>query len=350
MKYNVHQNRFTGSLALDLKKKMAAITLLRFLGRKSSLISCESIFTGLAEANNTRYVFPARTWVKSGFFRQMSYFTSEVWDETAKGETDGSSNSSGHDSNTEMAPKNHESPKSKLLRVAIIGEANSGKSTLTNRLIRQKICAVTSIPHTTRKQTLGVFVVGDSQIVLLDTPGIVTQTEARRLKMTRQHILAPRQALEDADLIAVITDVTDKRRSMQIHESILTALERHADKPSILILNKVDRIKHKMILLNMADALLQDREKDDWGNYKGIGGSCKFEQVFMISASSGDGVEDVKQYFALKSKPSEWLFPPDVSTDQPLEEQMQEIFREKLLQLYEHEIPWQIRQVGIQNI
>lgn len=243
--------------------------------------------------------------------------------------------------------KNQGSPDTKLLRVAIIGEANSGKSTLTNCLAGQKICAVTPIPHTTRKQTLGVFMVGDSQIVLLDTPGIVTHTEARRLKMTRQHILAPREALDEADLIAVITDAADKHRSMKIHESILTALESHKDIPSILILNKIDKIKYKMILLNIADALLKDREKDEWGNYQNIGGWSKFKHVFMISAATGDGIEDIKQYFAAKSRQSEWLFPPDTCTDQPLEEQMQEIFREKLLELYEHEIPWQIKQVSI---
>ena len=294
-------------------------------------------------------MFRVKKWAHRGLIRGLSDFTREIPNETANCEASRKSNKSSmagseHNSYDDMTSTKQES--SKLLRVAIIGEANSGKSTLTNCLIGQKICAVTQIPHTTRKQTLGVFMVGDSQIVLLDTPGIVTLSEARRLKMTRQHVLAPKEAIEDADLIAVISDASDKCRSMVIHESILKALKSHADIPCILILNKVDSIKHKTILLNIANALLQDREKDKWGNYLGTGGCSKFEQVFMISAASGDGVDDLKQYLAVKSKPGEWLFPPDTCTDQPFEEQMQEIFREKLLQLYEHEIPWQIKQVG----
>ena len=291
-------------------------------------------------------VFRVQTWVNESFIRCQSNFTSEISDETANSSPSKSVEGKEHESDSGKTSRNQESLNSKLLRVAIIGEANSGKSTLTNHLTGQKICAVTPIPHTTRKQTLGVLMVGDSQIVLLDTPGVVTHSEARRLKMTRQHILAPWEALEDADLIAVITDAADKHRSMKIHESILTALESHADTPSILILNKIDKINRKMILLNIADALLKDREKDEWENFQNIGGWSKFEQVFMISAASGDGIEDIKQYFALKSRPSKWLFPTDMCTDQLFEQQMEEIFREKLLQLYEHEIPWQIRQVG----
>lgn len=332
---------------------MAAFTLLRFCGRssgsRSGLTFRESIFTGLSQQSNTSVMFRVKEWAHRGLIRGVSDFTREISNEAANSEASRKNNKSsmiGSEDNSYREMPSTKQETSKLLRVAIIGEANSGKSTLTNRLTGQKICAVTPIPHTTRKQTLGVFIVGESQIVLLDTPGIVTLGEARRLKMTRQHVLAPKEAMEDADLIAVITDASDKRRSMTIHESILKALESHADIPCILILNKVDSIKHKTILLNIADALLHDRAKDKWGNYEATGGWSKFEQVFMISAAGGDGVDDVKQYLAVKSKPSEWLFPPDTSTDQPFEEQMQEIFREKLLQLYEHEIPWQIKQVG----
>ena len=323
---------------------MATPRVLRFCDRNSAFFLSQNLLSGLTKLSITNSTL-------RGFIRSISDFTSVISDETANKETDRTMNksitaASEPDSYNETTSSKRESPNSKLLRVAIIGEANSGKSTLTNYLTGQKICAVTQVPHTTRKQTAGVFMVGDSQIVLLDTPGVVTLSEARRLKMTRQHILAPRETLEDADLIAVISDVSDKRRSLMIHESILKGLESHADIPSILILNKVDRIKHKMILLNIADALIKDREKDEWGNYKGTGGWSKFEQVFMISAGSGDGVDDLKEFLALKSKPGDWLFPPDICTDQPFEEQMQEVFREKLLQLYEHEIPWQIKQVG----
>lgn len=308
---------------------MAAFTLLRFCGRKTGFIfRRENIFAGLTQQ---KYIFPKQKWVNGCFIRYQSDFTS---DESTDSETDRND-----------PPKNKELPQTKLLQVAVIGEANSGKSTFTNSLIGEKICAVTAVPHTTRKQTLGVFMVGDSQIVLLDTPGIVNHSEARRLKMTREHMRAPSYALHDADVIAVLVDASDRQRSMKLHDSIVTSLENHADVPSILILNKIDNVKKKTILLEIATVLLQDCEEDDFGN-KGIGGWSKFEHVFMISARSGDGIDEIKQYFAVKSKPNEWLFPADTCTDQDFDQILHEIFREKILELYKQEIPWQIRQVG----
>ena len=318
---------------------MATFTCLRFFWRKTGLISRKSIFAGLNQQKYTNSVFPIHQLTTGGFIQYQSDYSSG---KSLNNETDRSNLE--HDSKN--SSKSQELAQTKLLRVAIIGEANSGKSTLTNCLIGEKICAVTAVPHTTRRQTVGVFTVGDSQIVLLDTPGIVNLPEARRLKMTREHMRAPIDAMHDADVIAVLVDATDRRRNQVIHETILTSLENHVDLPSILILNKIDNVKTKSVLLDIVCILMQDREKDDWG-YKTIGGWSKFEHVFMISARTGDGIEEIKQYFAAKSKPSEWLFPADTSTDQNFEQIMQEIFREKLLQLYEHEIPWQIRQVGI---
>lgn len=314
---------------------MAAFTLLRLCGWKTGFIFRESIFTVFTQRNCTNRVYAMQKLATGCSIRRQSNFTS-----------DESSNRTERDSNPpKNTSKSQESPQSKLLKVAIIGEANSGKSTLTNCLIGEKICAVTAVPHTTRRQTIGVFTVGDSQIVLLDTPGIVNLPEARRLKMSREHMRAPSEALHDADLIAVLIDATDRKRNKTIHETILTSLENHPDLPSILILNKIDNVKTKSVLLEVASTLLQDREKDDWG-YKSVGGWSKFEHVFMISAKTEDGVDELKEYFAVKSKPSEWLFSADACTDQNFEQIMQEIFREKLLLLYEHEIPWQIRQVG----
>ena len=315
---------------------MAAFTSLRLFGRKTAFISRKSIFVGLNQQRYMNHVFYIQQSTTGGFIRCQSDHTSGV---NLNNKTDRSTKSKNNSKSQELT-------QTKLLKVAIIGEANSGKSTLTNCLIGEKICAVTAVPHTTRRQTIGVFTVGDSQIVLLDTPGIVNLPEARRLKMTREHMRAPSDAVHDADLIAVLVDATDRKRNQVIHETILTSLETHVDLPSILILNKIDNVKTKSVLLDIVCMLVQDREKDNWG-YKNIGGWSKFEHVFMISAKTGDGIEEIKQFFAAKSKPNEWLFPADTRTDQNFDQIMQEIFREKLLQLYEHEIPWQIRQVGM---
>lgn len=323
---------------------MAAHTWLR-CGRNMgiSIICRGGVFACLNSQKYSNRVFQTQNYVERFLIQGHRSFASDanLDVETDRTEDRSVSNKSDLKSNSE----NEDSPQTRLLKVAIIGEANSGKSTLTNCLIGDKICAVTAVPHTTRRQTTGVFTLGGSQIVLLDTPGIVNIPTAKRLKMNREHMRAPSNALHDADLIAVLIDAADRKRSMVIPETVLTNLENHTDLPSVLILNKIDIVKTKTKLLDIATVLMQDREKDEWG-YKPEGGWSKFEHAFMISARTGDGVDDLKNYFTVKAKPADWLFPADTSTDQNFEQIMHEIFREKILQLYEHEIPWQIRQVG----
>lgn len=246
---------------------------------------------------------------------------------------------------TRKTTEDNRSSKTKLVKVAFIGEPNSGKSTLTNRLVGQKICAVTDIPHTTRQQTCGAFIQGDTQVVVLDTPGVVTYTEGRRLRMSREHITAPNNALHEADLIAVISDAAEKRTRERIHEQILASLANHPVVPSVLVLNKTDKLKHKVDLLVLTALLSKDRQKDEWG-FKESGGWGNFQHVFMVSGKTGDGVPDLKDYFAELAKPGDWIFPPGAYTDMSHDERIMEVFREKLLQLYEHEIPWQIKQVS----
>ncbi|EDO40072.1 predicted protein [Nematostella vectensis] len=237
-------------------------------------------------------------------------------------------------------------PDTKLLKVAIIGEPNSGKSTLINQLVGEKIVAVTEKPHTTRQVSRGVFTSGGTQIILLDTPGLVTQSEGKRLKMTREHIKAPGDALDDADIIGVICDASNKRTRDRIHQQVLQALEQHVNIPSFLILNKIDKLRHKVDLLVLAAELSKDRGRDEWG-YTETGGWSEFDNVFMVSARLGNGVQDLREYLVLRATPSDWLYPPDCVTDMGLESRVTEVFREKMLELYEHEIPWQVKQVPV---
>ena len=186
------------------KKNMANL-FGRLLYRESGFIFRESKTVGFFQDSNRNGNLPLRRFLNRDPVRCIRGLTFQIKGGSENSEENDHQDressllgvyNSGYDSN-----RKQESKDSKLLRVAIIGEANSGKSTLTNCLTGHKICAVTAVPHTTRKQTLGVCMMGDSQIVLLDTPGVVTRGEARRLKMSRQHVLAPRQALEEADLI-----------------------------------------------------------------------------------------------------------------------------------------------------
>jgi len=245
---------------------------------------------------------------------------------------------------TQNETTNIQKENEQIVKVAIIGEPNSGKSTLVNSLVGEKVFAVTNKPHTTRQEAQASFSVGSAQVVVLDTPGVVTQSEGRRLKMTREHVTAPENALQSADVICVVTDSCDRRTRYRIHEQVLDALERHHNIPSLLILNKIDRLRHKTDLLSLAAVLSEKRKKDAWG-YVTQGGWDNFENVFMISAKQGDGIEDMKNYLALKAKPGEWMFPPESTNDLSLQQRIMEVFREKLLEIYEHEIPWQIKQV-----
>lgn len=256
---------------------------------------------------------------------------------------DGLSKKLRQQNDTENSSKNEiENPK--ILKVAVIGEPNSGKSTFINSLVGEKVFAVTAKPHTTRQGAQAAFSVDNTQIVLLDTPGVVTKSEGRRLKMSRDHLAAPENALQCADLICVLSDSANKKTRDRLHIQVLDALIKHQHIPSILILNKIDKLKHKMDLLGLTAALTQDRAKDQWG-YLETGGWGKFSHTFMISAQSGDGMADIKDYFALKAKPGEWMFPPDSSCEFTVEQRIAEVFREKIWILYEHEIPFQIKQV-----
>lgn len=182
--------------------------------------------------------------------------------------------------------------------------------------------------------------------MLLDTPGIVTVEDGRRLKMSKEHMRTPANCLEEVDLVAVLADSANKYQRNRIHHEVIQLLETHHDLPTILILNKVDQIRHKVKLLHYSAVLTEDRQKDKWG-YLPLGGTSRFGHVFMVSALTGDGVGHLRQYMVAKAAPGKWLYSAGVTTDLDVQEQIAEIFRGKLLSLYKHEIPWQTRQVGV---
>ena len=232
------------------------------------------------------------------------------------------------------------------LTVALLGEPNAGKSTLVNNIVGQKVSAVSHIAHTTRTFTNGIFSIGNTQLVFTDTPGVISHHEGRRLKMDQNHIRDPRRVAGSADVLAVITDVSFRKTKDFIDETILSILHQHQEIPSILIMNKVDLLKRKEDLLFLATLLTQDRQKDEWG-YKPYGGYSKFSEVFMTSAKTGDGVDDVVNYLISKATPQDWSYSPEVFTDASVGKQISEIFRESLLLLFAQEIPWQVKQVGV---
>ena len=201
--------------------------------------------------------------------------------------------------------------------VALIGAPNSGKSTLLNRLVGRKLAIVTPKAQTTRTRLLGIAIEGATQIVYVDTPGIF----APRRRLDRAMVAAAWAGVEDADETLLLVDA-----SRGIDENARRILDRLAERGrrSILALNKIDRV-HRENLLMLAGELSREN---------------RFDPIFMISALTGDGVEDVKRHLAASLPSGPWLFPDDQLSDAPERLIAAEVTREQVfLQLHE-ELPY----------
>jgi GTP-binding protein Era len=201
--------------------------------------------------------------------------------------------------------------------VAILGAPNAGKSTLINQLVGAKVTIVSSKVQTTRHRILGITVHGDSQLVFVDTPGIF----APQKRLERAMVQAAWEASRDADLTALVVDVT--RKSFADSFSILEKLE---GRPVILVLNKIDQVKHT--------ALLEITAK--------FQSFINITHTFMISALTGDGVPDFMHFLAAEAPLSPWLYPEDQLTDMPQKLWAAEITREQLFRQLHHELPYNV--------
>ena len=201
--------------------------------------------------------------------------------------------------------------------VAVIGVPNSGKSTLTNALVGAKVSIVTHKAQTTRGPVRGLALVGDAQIILVDTPGIF---EPKR-KLDRAMSNAAWDRASDADIVALVIDA---KRGLDAKLSPLIEHLPRIKRPTIAILNKIDLVA-KPDLLRLASELAELKA---------------FDQVFMISALTGDGIPDLKAYLAAAVPPGPWLFPEDQLSDASLRQTAAEITREKLFLRLHEELPY----------
>ena len=202
--------------------------------------------------------------------------------------------------------------------VALIGAPNVGKSTLHNRLIGAKISIVSSKVQTTRRRVLGILVEGPAQLIFVDTPGIF----APRRRLDRAMVRAAWRSAEDADLIVLLVDATRKRLDDETR-SIVEGLKRNGRR-AILAINKVDAVKRPK-LLGLAQGLF------DMG---------VFDEVFMISAETGDGVGDLLKALAARLPEGPWHYPADQISDMPMREIAAEITREQLFRQLRAELPY----------
>ena len=199
---------------------------------------------------------------------------------------------------------------------AIVGAPNAGKSTLVNALVGQKVAIVSPKAQTTRTRMMGVAMLGETQIVLVDTPGIF---EGKR-RFDRAMVQAAWGGAADADLIVLVIDA--KAGLGAKVETILSGLANRPER-KILVLNKVD-VADKEKLLRHAQRLNERLELTD---------------TLMVSAATGDGMDDLKAMLAKAMPEGPWMFPEDQASDATDRVLAAEITREQIfLQLYQ-ELP-----------
>jgi len=201
--------------------------------------------------------------------------------------------------------------------VAVLGAPNAGKSTLVNALVGQKVAIVSPKAQTTRARLMGIAIEGRSQILLVDTPGIF----APRRRLDRAMVKAAWEGAESADRILLVVDAAAKLGERA--EMVLQGVEGRPE-PIILVLNKVD-IAKKADLLKLATEL---------------SARLKPEQVFMVAASSSDGVADVKAHLAKAMPEGPWNYPEDQLSDATDRMVAAELTREQLYLQLHAELPY----------
>ena len=201
--------------------------------------------------------------------------------------------------------------------VAIVGAPNAGKSTLTNALVGQKVAIVSPKVQTTRTRLMGIAIEGETQLMLVDTPGIF----APRRRLDRAMVAAAWEGAHDADVIVLVVDAKAGLREQV--EAILEALANRSG-TKFLVLNKVDvTAKEKLLILTQA-----------------ILAKMPFDEIFMVSVATGDGVADLKRALASRMPEGPWHFPEDQVSDVTTRLLSAEITREQLyLQLHD-ELPY----------
>jgi len=202
--------------------------------------------------------------------------------------------------------------------VALIGRPNAGKSTLLNRLVGEKIAAVSNKPQTTRFKILGIVTRPEGQIVLVDTPGVHKPGyELNRRMMTSVH-----DALLSVDLVCLMRDAAADTGN---GDRFVLDLVRQSEKPALLLLNKTDKLKDKSQLLPLIEWYQSEHE---------------WQSVVPISAWKGDQIENLLAEMTKHLPEGPPLFSEDELTDQPMRALAAEIVREKILETTGEEIPY----------
>jgi GTP-binding protein Era len=278
---------------------------------------------------------------------------------------------------TEREPR-RQTDRQRLLRAAVLGVPNAGKTTLVNQLLGRKLFAVSPKRHTTTRNVVGVLTEGDHQVILMDTPGVVPYQVGRKLRAPKSFLTGPHRSLMEAELVVVVVDASDKRKRHQLDVEVLKTLAIYSHVPAVLLLNKVDAMRHKHVLLKITESILESTHS--WMVEEGrrreqrmkmspelrnesaakadvfcgptreqgalpAAAVESFGKVFMSSALTGDGVKDLRDYLLSCTHPGVWEYSLTEHSDQTQMELVEDVVREKLFLHLHREIPYVLTQV-----
>ncbi|MEC8089570.1 MAG: GTPase Era [Pseudomonadota bacterium] len=204
--------------------------------------------------------------------------------------------------------------------VALIGAPNAGKSTLMNAMVGTKVSIVTPKVQTTRSRVRGIAMEGSSQIIFIDTPGIFQP----KRRLDRAMVSAAWKGAEDGDVLLLLHDCA--RREIDEDTARIVAQLAESGRRASLVLNKIDLATPERLLERTAE----------------LSKMHEFERVFMISATSGNGIDDLRHWLAGRMPQGPYLFDPDDLSDMPMRLLAAEIMREKLFLNLHQELPYQL--------
>lgn len=204
----------------------------------------------------------------------------------------------------------------KTAMITICGRPNVGKSTLTNALVGEKIAIVSSKPQTTRNRISAVVNRGDTQLILMDTPGF----HKPRTRLGDYMVKVVRESVADVDAVMLVVEPI---ANIGPQEQELIRRMQESGAPGVLVINKIDTVEKQELLRVMAL----------------YAGAHQFDAIVPISAKQGDGLEELMDELQKFAAPGPQLFPDDMISDMPEKQICAELVREKLLLCLDQEIP-----------
>lgn len=201
---------------------------------------------------------------------------------------------------------------------ALIGRPNAGKSTLLNRIVGEKIAAVSNKPQTTRHRIQGIYTDDKGQIVFVDTPGVHKPGHL----LNRRMMAAVHDALMSVDVVVLMRDASVSTGN---GDRFVLDLVKRSGKPAVLVLNKIDKVKNKAEILPLIEFYSKEYE---------------FAEIVPVSALKGDSVDNLLSQILKHLPTGEPIFSEDELTDQPMRSVVAEMVREKILRSTGEEIPY----------